>query len=62
MVTGRRIEGTEEKGKWELEGNNTDTAPNGTFQGSELMNGSSYFNMDAQTVKFWDEENAKWTN
>lgn len=27
MVTGFRIEGTEEKGKWELQGNATDTDP-----------------------------------
>lgn len=60
MVTGFRTEGTEEKGKWELQGNATDSAPNGTFEGSELMNGSSYFNMGDQTVKFWDEENKAW--
>lgn len=62
MVTGVRVEGTDIKGKWELQGNASDTAPNGTFEGSELMNGSSYFDMDNQTVKFWDEENTKWTN
>ena len=60
MVTGFRTEGTEEKGKWELYGNATDTAPNGSFKGSELMNGSSYFNMATQTAQFWDEENQAW--
>lgn len=60
MVTGFRVEGTEEKGKWELQGNSSDTAPMGSFEGSELMNGSSYFNMNNQTVVFWDEENQEW--
>lgn len=60
MVTGFRTEGTETKGKWELQGNASDTAPSGSFEGSELMNGSSYFNMSDQSIQFWDEENQAW--
>jgi hypothetical protein len=37
-----------------------DTKPTGTYDGYDLMNGSSFFEMDTQNVKFYDAENDVW--
>ena len=46
--------------KVELSGLSTDTKPTGTFAGKAIANGSSFFEMDTQTVKFYDAENDVW--
>ena len=46
--------------KFELSGLSTDTKPTGTFAGKAIANGSSFFEMDTQNVKFYDAENDAW--
>lgn len=46
--------------KFELSGLSTDTKPTGTFAGKTIANGSSFFEMDTQNVKFYDAENDAW--
>lgn len=46
--------------KYELSGLSTDTKPTGTFAGKTIANGSSFFEMDTQNVKFYDAENDVW--
>ena len=46
--------------KVELSGLSTDTKPTGTFAGKAIANGSSFFEMDTQNVKFYDAENDAW--
>lgn len=60
MITAFRTEGTEEKGKFEFDGLSTDEKPTGTFEGTEIMNGSSFFEMDNQDVMFYDEASQSW--
>ena len=37
-----------------------DTKPTGTFQGMEIPNGSSFFEIDTQNIVFYDAENQTW--
>lgn len=46
--------------KFELNGLSTDTKPTGTFAGKPIANGSTFFEMDTQNVKFYDAENNTW--
>ena len=46
--------------KFELSGLSTDAKPTGTFAGKTIANGSSFFEMDTQNVKFYDAENDVW--
>lgn len=46
--------------KFELSGLSTDTKPTGTFAGKNIANGSTFFEMDTQNVKFYDAENDAW--
>lgn len=46
--------------KVELSGLSTDTKTTGTFAGKAIANGSSFFEMDTQNVKFYDAENDVW--
>jgi hypothetical protein len=46
--------------KFELSGLSTDTKPSVAFAGKTIANGSSFFEMDTQTVKFYDAENDVW--
>jgi hypothetical protein len=46
--------------KFELSGLSTDTKPTGTFAGKPIANGSYFFEMDTQNVKFYDAENDAW--
>lgn len=60
MITAVKTEGTELKGKFEFMGLSTDTKPTETYEGTEIMNGSSFFEMDNQAVKFYDETSKDW--
>ena len=60
MITAFRTGGTIEKGTFEFMGLSTDSKPTGTYEGTELMNGSSFFEMDNQSVKFYDESAESW--
>ena len=43
-----------------LVGLSTDEKPTGVIQGLKITNGSTFFEMDTQKVKFFDEENTAW--
>lgn len=46
--------------KFELSGLSTDTKPTGTFNGAKIANGSTFFEMDTQDVKFYNADNDSW--
>lgn len=60
MISALRTEGTATKGKFEFMGLSTDTKPTETYEGTEIMNGSSFFEMDNQSVSFYDEASKNW--
>lgn len=46
--------------KYELNGLSGDDKPIGTYDGKKIANGSTFFEMDTQVVKFYDAENDTW--
>lgn len=46
--------------KYELVGLSTDVKPTSTYDGKAIANGSTFFEMDTQNVKFYDEANNVW--
>ncbi len=60
MITGVRVSGTAEKGKFEFTGLSTDTKPTETYKGTIIENGSSFFEMNNQKCKFYDEASKNW--
>ena len=46
--------------KFELSGLSTDTKPTVIFDGKKIANGSSFFEMDTQNVKFYDADSDTW--
>ena len=46
--------------KLALNGLSTDTKPTGTYEGKKIANGSTFFEMDTQDVKFYDAKNDSW--
>lgn len=43
-----------------FKGLSTDTKPTVTFEGLEITNGSSFFEMDTQQVFFYDGDSEDW--
>lgn len=41
-------------------GLSTDEKPVGTYRNMKIANGSTFFEMDNQAVKFYDEEGETW--
>ncbi len=60
MVTGARTEGNNEISTFSFKGLSTDSKPTGEWKGSVIKNGSSFFEMDTQDVKFYDESTESW--
>lgn len=60
MITAFRTTGTDEKGQFEFKGLSTDQKPTGTYNDTVIENGSSFFEMDTQTVKFYNETTESW--
>lgn len=48
------------RAKFPFEGLSTDTKPTDEEDGVKIKNGSSFFELDTQDVKFYDEENGEW--
>lgn len=46
--------------KYELVGLSGDDKPTGTYDGKKIANGSTFFEIDTQVVKFYDAENDTW--
>ena len=60
MITAFRTTGTDEKGQFEFKGLSTDQKPTGTYNDTIIENSSSFFEMDTQTVKFYNETTESW--
>lgn len=43
-----------------LNGLSTDVKPTGTYEGRKIANGSTFFEMDTQDVKFYNADNDSW--
>lgn len=43
-----------------FKGKTTDTKPTDSYDGYEIMNGSSFFTMDDQNVVFYDGSTKSW--
>lgn len=60
MITAVRSEGTLESSVFSFYGLSTDTKPTGKYQGTVIMNGSTFFEMDTKVVAFYDGESQTW--
>lgn len=60
MITAVRTEGTNQKSIFSLYGLSTDQKPTGDIDGTVIENGSSFFEMDTKSVKFYDADSSAW--
>lgn len=60
MVTATRLEGNNEYAKFSFSGKSTDTKPTGSWEGTKIMNGSSFIEVDTQNGVLYDEEAQDW--
>ena len=44
----------------QLKGKSTDVKPTGTYNGKKIANGSSFFEIDTQNLKFYDADTDSW--
>lgn len=62
MVTATRLDGNNEIATFGFKGLQADTKPTGTWEGTIIRNGSSFFEMDTQEVYFYDGDAKTWLN
>ena len=60
MITYDGIPTTEEERNFDFRGLSTDTKPTGEYNGLAIKNGSTFFEIDTQTVKFYDADSETW--
>jgi len=60
MITVKNFVGTALGGRFELVGKSSDEKPTDMFLGMAIDNGSSFFEMDTQEVKFFDLDAHTW--
>ena len=60
MITAVRTGGTNEAATWSFKGLSTDDKPTQTWEGTKILNSSSFFEMDTSKVSFYDEESDDW--
>ena len=60
MITAQRTGGTNEAATFKFLGLSTDTKPTEEYEGIKILNSSSFFEMDTQKVKFYDESTTDW--
>lgn len=60
MVTATRSEGNNENSTFAFKGLSSDSKPTGTWEGSIIKNGSSFFEIDTQNIKFYDQSSDAW--
>lgn len=60
MITAVRTGGTNEAGTWDFTGLSTDEKPTETFEGSKILNASTFFEMDTLKVSLYDESTDDW--
>ena len=59
MITYTGISKTETKNQYNFTGLSTDEKPT-LAKYPDMQNGSSFFEMDTMSVKFWDAEHSVW--
>lgn len=60
MVTANRNDGNNKRANFTFFGKSTDAKPTGSFQGTEIENGSAFLEIDTQNVAFYDAESNSW--
>lgn len=60
MITVVNFVGTPNGGRFELMGKSSDTKPTKIYSGMAIDNGSSFFEIDTQAVKFYDVDTESW--
>ncbi len=60
MVTYDGIPKTESEQNFDFVGLSTDTKPTGSVDGMTIRNGSSFFELDTQTLFFYDADSETW--
>lgn len=60
MVTATYKSTADLEGDFEFKGLSTDQKPTETFEGVNINNGSSFFEIDTQVVKFYNEASDTW--
>ena len=60
MITAVRTGGTNEAATWDFTGLSDDNRPKETFEGTKILNGSTFFEMDTLKVRFYDEATDDW--
>ena len=60
MITVKEVKGTANGGEFSLYGLSTDSKPTGNFLGMQIDNGSTFFEMDTKSVKFYDTDSDSW--
>lgn len=60
MITAERTGGTLEAATWAFKGKSTDTKPTQEWQGTKILNSSSFFEMDTFKPFFYDETIEDW--
>lgn len=60
MITVDEFEATSTGGKFSLCGKSSDTKPTVKYMGTKIDNGSTFFEIDTQKVKFYDADANRW--
>lgn len=60
MITNENQFESTQTTQFNLYGLSTDTKPTGKFDGRDIGNGSSFFEMDTQEVKFYNADTNAW--
>lgn len=60
MVTATRSDGNNGICTFAFKGLQSDEKPTGSWEGTAIKNGSSFFEIDTQDVKFYDADTDSW--
>lgn len=60
MITAVRTGGTLEAGTFDFTGKSTDDKPTESWEGTQILNTSTFFEMDTLKVKFYDQSTDDW--
>ncbi|MBR1477430.1 MAG: hypothetical protein IJ608_05655 [Lachnospiraceae bacterium] len=61
MITYDKSEMAMRDKPFSFKGKSTDTKPTGSYDGIEILNGSSFLEIDTKAIFFYDKENESWT-
>ena len=60
MITAERVSGTNEAAKWKFTGLSDDDKPTVEWEGTKILNSSSFFEMDTFKVSFYNGATDAW--